>query len=273
MTELERHIRKWMEMAIMDFDMIAPGDRIAVAVSGGADSILLSLLLDGSLIHVTSDYTVFPVHIDGAFPGSDTPALIEWTHKAGIDLSIIESPIHKSAFGQKKSPCFICSRMRKKAILEFADANNCNKVAMGHHRDDAVESLLLSMTWNREISTTIPVQPLFKGRFTIIRPFYYIRGKILKTLAAESAIPDLQPPCPMSTRSKRIAVRNLLESLELENPNAVDSLFSSMFRIRSEYMPTYSSPSGATAPPIPPRLRIRHKQSSSAPPSTATLHP
>jgi len=249
MTELERHIRKWMEKAIIDFCMIRPGDRVLVAISGGKDSLSLFHLITGEFVHVTNDFSIEFAHVDGGFPGHDTAPLVKWFDDRGRKLHVVERDIYDRYSGEKKSLCFFCSRQRRRALLETADAMGCNRVALAQHRDDAVESFLMNLAFHREISTMMPTQELFDGRFALIRPFYYITDKKLDALAAGQGITSLEHPCPMEDKSRRIFVRNLIERLAAQDKDVRRNIFSATFRIRDDYLPV---PPGGKPPELPP---------------------
>ncbi|HOX29473.1 MAG TPA: hypothetical protein PLQ76_10005, partial [bacterium] len=104
MTDLERHLRKWMEKAIMDFEMIAPGDRLAVGVSGGKDSLAASFLLRGPFVHVTQDFSLEFIHIDTGYPGADTTPISGWFDSIGARLHVVETDIYENSIGMKKTP-------------------------------------------------------------------------------------------------------------------------------------------------------------------------
>ncbi|MDD5775696.1 MAG: ATP-binding protein, partial [Candidatus Omnitrophica bacterium] len=188
-----------MEKAIMDYDMIAPGDRLLVGVSGGADSLTLLDLLDAPMIFAPS-FTLQVVHID---PGFD-PAyegyeiLKEYLQASGYDTIMEKTdigPLSHSDYN-RKNPCFLCSRLRRKRIFEIAAERGCNKIAFAHHRDDIVETLLLNMFYAREISTMVPNQRIFAGRLHIIRPLAYLREALVKKYAAERQFPMIENGCP-----------------------------------------------------------------------------
>lgn len=249
MTPRERHMRKWMERAIVDFRMIEPGDRVLAAVSGGRDSLALFHLLTGPMVHVTKDFSIEFAHVDGGFPGSDATAIEKWLEDRGRKLHVVKSDIYGEFKDIKKSLCFFCSRRRRKALLETAEDLGCSKIATGHHRDDAVEALLMNMLYNREVSTTMPVQSLFGGSFHFIRPLYYVSDVLVKRFAAEQGIPSLEAPCPMKDNTKRDFIRRLLAAFRDENPAIDKNIFRSMFHVLNEYLP--NPPDGKNAPDLP----------------------
>lgn len=240
-TRLFLHLKKWMEKAIMDYDMIAPGDRLLVGVSGGADSLTLLDLLDSPMIFVPS-FTLQVVHID---PGFDPTCegyeiLKEYLQAGGYDTIMEKTdigPLSHSDYN-RKNPCFLCSRLRRKRIFEIAAERGCNKIAFAHHRDDIVETLLLNMFYAREISTMAPNQGIFAGRLHIIRPLAYLREALVKKYAAERHFPVIENGCPTGKTSRRLYIKNLLDLLEQENKDIRHNIFRSMQHVKRDYLLT-----------------------------------
>ncbi len=246
-----------MEKAILDFGMIAPGDRVAVAVSGGKDSLALMRLMRGPLVHVTQDFSLEFIHIDTGFPGHDSLPIRDYAASCGVDLHVVKTDIYEQSAGKKKKVCWLCSRRRRKALLETAHSLGCGKVALGHHRDDAVETLLMNEFFNAEISCMMPNQPLFRGEFHLIRPLYYVREANIVKLARELGLPAPAARCPAEDVSKREYIRRLLDTLEQERPVVRDHIFNAQFRVLDEYLPKL--PEGGGPPPIPPRVFKKRK--------------
>jgi tRNA 2-thiocytidine biosynthesis protein TtcA len=230
-----------MEKAIMDYGMIAPGDRLLIGVSGGADSLALLDLLDSPMIFVPS-FTLQVVHIDPGFdPMYAGYRILEDYLKAGGYNTIMEKtdfgPLSHSDYN-KKNPCFLCSRLRRKRIFEIAAEQGCNKIAFAHHRDDIVETLLLNMFYAREISTMVPNQKIFAGKLHIIRPLTYIQEALVKKYAAERRFPAIENLCPTSKTSRRLYIKRLLDELEKENKDIRHNIFRSMNHVKQDYLLT-----------------------------------
>lgn len=240
-TKLFLHMKKWMEKAIMDYGMIEAGDRLLVGVSGGADSLALLDLLNSPMIFVPS-FALQVVHVDPGFdPTYAGYRILEDHLKAGGYDAIMEKtdigPLAHSDYN-KKNPCFLCSRLRRKRIFEIAAGRGCNKIAFAHHRDDIVETLLLNMFYAREISTMVPNQRIFAGKLHIIRPLAYIREALVKKYAAERRFPAIENRCPTSKTSRRLYIKNLLNELEKENKDIRHNIFRSMRHVKQEYLLT-----------------------------------
>jgi len=138
----------------------------------------------------------------------------------------------------KKNPCFLCSRLRRKRIFEIAESEDCNKIAFAHHRDDIIETLLINMFYGREISTMMPSQRIFGGKLHIIRPLAYLKEELVKKYSKERQFPVLKNDCPTSLTSKRIYIKNLLKQLEQDNPEIRDNIYKAMSHVKTDYMLT-----------------------------------
>ena len=198
----------------MDYGMIAEGDRVLVGVSGGMDSMALLDLLNTPMVYVPP-FSVAAVHIDPGFdPSYDGYADACEGHlkEGGYDYVMEKTdigPLSHSDYN-RKNPCFLCSRLRRKRIFEIAAAKGCNKIAFAHHRDDIIETLLINLFYGREISTMVPNQTIFGGKLHIIRPLAYLREGLVKKYAEERGFPVIENGCPTSRTSKRRYVKELL---------------------------------------------------------------
>jgi tRNA(Ile)-lysidine synthase TilS/MesJ len=138
-----------------------------------------------------------------------------------------------------KGVCFTCSRQRKRILLEQAEAIGAHKVILGHHKNDAVETLLLNQIYSREISSMTPKQSLFNGDYQIIRPMYLIPEPMLRTYVKEQNIPSFDLRCDFEQDSKRKFIKEILQQIQANSPgiDVIDNIFSSMFRINSDFLP------------------------------------
>jgi tRNA 2-thiocytidine biosynthesis protein TtcA len=240
-TKLYLHLKKWLEKAALDYGMIEEGDRVLVGVSGGLDSLVLLDLMRTSMVFLPS-FSVLAVNIDLGFDEDyETYKALEAYLKAGGYEYVMEKTdigVFSHSDKNKKNPCFLCSRLRKKRIVEIAEDNGCNKIAFAHHKDDIIETLLLNMFYAREISTMVPNQPIFRGKFHIIRPLAYIAEELVKRYAGERDFPTMENRCPTSRTSKRVYIKNLLNELEKDNKDIRANIFKSMTHVKPEYLLT-----------------------------------
>ena len=136
----------------------------------------------------------------------------------------------------RKNPCFLCSRLRRKRLFEIAKDRGCNKIALAHHRDDIIETLLLNLFFAREISGMVPNLSFFGGEFHIVRPLAYIREVLVKKYARERNFPVIENRCPSSGTSKRIFIKRLLDDLEKENKDVRNNIFLALQHVKPEYL-------------------------------------
>lgn len=238
-TKLFLHLKKWLERAVLDYEMIREGDKVLIGVSGGADSLALLDLLDSPMIFVPN-FSFVAVNIDMGFDQTyqayDALGKYFQEHNYRYVMEKTDiGPLAHSDFN-KKNPCFLCSRLRRKRIFEIADAEGCNKIAFAHHRDDIIETLLINMFYGREISTMLPNQKIFGGTLHIIRPLAYLKEELVKKYSKERRFPVLKNDCPTSRTSKRIYVKNLLNELERDNKEIRDNIYKAMSHVKPDYL-------------------------------------
>jgi tRNA 2-thiocytidine biosynthesis protein TtcA len=247
-TKLYYHLKKWLEKAVADYDMIEAGDKVLVGVSGGMDSLALLDLLDSPMVF-TPSFSVHAAHVDMGFDPTYAAygALQEYLEERGCHRIMEKSdigPLAHSAYN-KKNPCFLCSRLRRKRLFEIAEAEGCTKIALAHHRDDIIETLLINMFYGREISTMVPKQTIFAGKMHIIRPFAYIGERLVKKYGKERQLPASENLCPTSTTSRRNVVKGILGELEKDHRKVRDNLWRAMGHVKPDYLPTHLDGPGA----------------------------
>ncbi len=242
MSKLHLHLRKRLEQAILKHGMLGEGDRVLVGVSGGADSLTLIKLLTGPLIFVPKPEFIVAVYVDMGFegPDGDQPKQLEkYFREEGYTYHIERTnigPLAHSDYNRKASPCFLCSRLRRKRFFELARDYRCNKLALAHNKDDVIETFLLNIFFGREISTMIPYQTYFNGEFNLIRPLAYIEESLLKRFAREAELPILENPCPTAKNTKRKYVKDLIKKLEGEHRGLKENIFKAMKHVKPDYL-------------------------------------
>jgi len=238
MAYWEKEIRSLMGKAIHRYGLIQDGDRILVGVSGGKDSLSLLHLLQERRKRVSTQYELMPVHIDLGFDSERSEILKNFFEAQGLSFHIEFTDIGKRANSpeNRENPCFLCSWERRKCIFHLAHRLKCNKIALGHHKDDIIETLLLNIFYSAEISTMLPVQTLFKGKITLIRPLVLIEEKKIERFAREIDLPFGPSGCPSSGKTKRKEVKELIEALERKNRKVKGNIFRSLSNIKLDYM-------------------------------------
>jgi tRNA 2-thiocytidine biosynthesis protein TtcA len=231
----EYYISKGMGKAIMDYKMLVPGDKIAVAVSGGKDSLTLLRLLIDRKKFVPIKYEVMAVHIDMGYPKSIAAKLEGYFKKRNIEYKIIKTDILKKT-PKSEINCFWCSWNRRKELFLSANKLGCTKIALGHHLDDIAETMLLNLFFRGEISTMAPKQGLFKGKITLIRPLAYVPESLIKRFAKEVSLGEDACICPHSIISNRNRMCRIIQGLEKICPDVKKNIFRSLKRIKKDYL-------------------------------------
>lgn len=222
----------------MEYGMIDDGDRIMIGLSGGKDSLALVDLLGRRMRIHRPKFELFVAHIimTNVPYHSDLDYLKE--HVARYDLPFI---VHETSFDpstdHRKSPCFLCSWNRRKALFEIAKAHGCNKIALGHHQDDILHTLLMNMTFQGSFGTMPPSLKMDKFDMSIIRPMCLVEEKDLLRIAAWKGYRKQLKSCPYETSSNRPDIKEIFERMETLNPNARQSLWNSMSNIQESYLP------------------------------------
>lgn len=231
----EYYISKRMGKAIMDYKMLADGDKIAVAVSGGKDSLtLLRLLLDRKAF-VPIKYSVIALHIDMGYPKSISKKLEKYFKKLKVEYKIIKSDILKKT-EKSKINCFWCSWNRRKELFIAANKLGCTRIALGHHMDDIIETILLNLFFQGEISSMVPRQELFKGKITLIRPLAYVEEHLIKRFAKETKLGHDTCTCPHSITSNRNRMGRIIREMEKACPDVKKNIFRSVKRVKKDYL-------------------------------------
>ena len=224
--------------AINQYEMIADGDKVLAAVSGGKDSLVMLEALAAFKKFKTINFEIEAIHIDVEDVGYlvDTQFLSDYAKKLGVKMHFktIKAGLEKRG---KKAPCFVCSWHRRKTLFEFAKNNGFKKLAMGHHLDDAVETLMINMAYHGHISSLPGKLKMFSGAMYLIRPLILLTDKDTREFANIRNFTKLKQPCPFEDTTKRVTARKLIEQLEAIHPKARFNLFNSMKNIDEKYLP------------------------------------
>lgn len=235
LKSLKKAVSKLIGRATTDYRMINEADRILVAVSGGKDSLALVKLLSDRRDFVPVRYDLVAVHVDLGYHCMSADVLKEYLAADGIDLHIRKKDILKGKT-RDQITCFWCSWNRRKAFFDAAREFNCNKIALGHHKDDIIETILMNMFFEGQISAMSPCQEMFEGKMTIIRPLAYVEESQTLELAQLAGYPVPRCACPNAKTSKRTQVKALIKSLEEDHPTLKTNIFKSLQRIKADYL-------------------------------------
>ena len=216
-----------------DYHMIEAGDAIAVGVSGGKDS----LVLLRALKHLQSYYPV-PFHleavtIDLGFEGMDFTPVAEMFRDIDVPYTLIHSDIKEIVFDvrQEDNPCSLCAKMRRGALNDVLNQRGLNKLALGHHFDDAIETFLMSLLFEGRLSCFKPVTHMTRANIWQIRPMVYAGEGTITNLADSLQLPIVENPCPMDKESKRHEIKVLIRELSARYPDLKSKVFGAMQRL------------------------------------------
>lgn len=217
-----------MRQAINDFNLIEDGDKIAVGLSGGKDSLTLLHLLNSYKKFSPQKFELIAITLN---PGDvDNSPLHKLCKELEVPFHEIQTDIQKVVFDikQEKNPCSLCAKLRRGTLNSTAQQLGCNKVALGHHKDDAIETLMLSISYEGRINCFSPKSYMDKENITLIRPMVYITEKSIKNIVKKYNFPVIDNPCPADKKTKREDMKNLIYELDHRIPGFKDNLFGSL---------------------------------------------
>ncbi|MBR4923214.1 MAG: adenine nucleotide alpha hydrolase family protein [Bacteroidaceae bacterium] len=236
--KLMRRIGQRFNKGVVKYRLIDDGDKILVGLSGGKDSLaLLELLAKRSRI-LKPKFSVVAVHVSMTnIPyQADLEYLRTYAEELGVPFIHYETSFDPST-DTRKSPCFLCSWNRRKALFTVAKEQGCNKIALGHHMDDILETLLMNLTFQGAFSTMPPKLVMKKFDMTIIRPMCMVHESDLEEMASVRGFRKQIKNCPYETQSNRTDMKGVLKQLETLNPEARYSLWGSMTNVQEELLP------------------------------------
>lgn len=222
-----KKILSYLRRAVDDYTMIEDGDKIAVGVSGGKDSIALMLALNCLKRFYPKKFDLVAITISMGFENTDFSPISKLAEAEGINYIIEETQIGEIVFNVRKesNPCSLCSKMRSGALNEAALKYGCNKVALGHHFDDVVETFFMSLFKEGRINCFSPVTYLDRTNVTKIRPMIYLPEKEITYFVNKNNLPIVKNPCPADGNTTRQYMKDLIMSLEIENKGLKQQIF------------------------------------------------
>ena len=238
--KLWRSLRNGIGRAIADFGLINHGDRICVGLSGGKDSLLLLMLLRELQQRAPISYELLPVTIDAGFERFDTAAIRSFTEQLGLQL-VVEQTDHAALINTKLRPgsscCSFCARLKRGALYGAARRLGCNLLALGHHRDDFIETLLLNQFFIGTLKAMAPRMLCDNGDITVIRPLVYVAEEDIITAVQQAGITAVRCNCPVADADQqRQRMKQLLATLEQEIPRIKNSLLAALGKVQPRHL-------------------------------------
>lgn len=216
--------------AIDDYHMIMSGDKIAIGISGGKDSLTLLYALHGLQRFYPEPFELCAVTIDLGFENLNLDRIRDLCDSLDVEYHIIQTDIGKIIFEDRKesNPCSLCAKMRKGALNNAMKSVGCNKVAYAHHKDDVVETMMMSLIYEGRFHTFRPVTYLDRTDITVIRPLIYMDESDIIGFVNKYNVPVAKSPCPADGHTKREYVKNFVREINLETPGVKDRMFSAI---------------------------------------------
>ena len=225
-----QQVLSYVRRAIDDYNMIDDGDKIAVGISGGKDSLTLLYALNSLRIFYPKKFELHAVTVDLGFNNLNLDAIVELCKKFDIEYTIVKTDIANIIFEERKesNPCSLCAKMRKGALNDAIKQTGCNKVAYAHHKDDVVETMLMSLIYEGRFHTFSPVTYLDRTEITVIRPLIYMTEADVIGFVNKNDVPVVKSPCPADGYTKREYVKELLRDINKETPGVKSRMFTAI---------------------------------------------
>lgn len=223
-----------LRKCVQDFNMIKDGDKIAVGLSGGKDSVLLLHALKRYQQFSPQKFELSAITVHMGLKGFDTKPLSDLCNSLDIPFKIINTQIGDIVFNVHKEnhPCSLCAKMRRGALTNGAMEIGCNKIALGHHSNDAIETLLMSMFFEGRISTFSPVTYFEDKNISIIRPFVYLQERDIVGAVRRLGLPIVKNSCPVDGHTNRQLIKDYLYKMQKEIPDIKDNLLGSIMNTK-----------------------------------------
>lgn len=227
-----QHLLSAVRRAVQDYEMIAPGDRIAIGISGGKDSLILALALSHLRRFYPKPFEVVGITVSMGFKDFDLTEVRAFFEAIDVPFYVCETQISQIIFEERQeaNPCSLCSKMRKAALYNKAKELGCNKVALGHNKDDINETLLMSLFYEGRIHTMAPVTFMDQVALEIIRPLIYVPEKDIRGFVKKEKLPVIKSPCPADGATKREEMKQLIASIQKDIPKLPEHLFGAIKR-------------------------------------------
>ena len=233
--------------AVDDYALIDSGDKIAVGISGGKDSLTLLYALNGLKRFYPNEFELSAITVDLGFENFDLSPVRSLCSELSVPFTVVPTDIGKILFETRKesNPCALCAKMRKGALNETAKQLGCNKIAYAHHRDDLIETMLLSLIYEGRFYAFSPKTFLDRTELTVIRPMIYVSEADVIGFKNRFSLPVCKNPCPVDGKTKREYVKQLTKQLNLQAPGVKERLFHAITEGNIEGWPDKKLPNNA----------------------------
>jgi len=225
-----RHILSYVRRAADDYSMIEDGDKIAVGLSGGKDSLAMLCALASLRRFYPKKFELCAITLSMGFEGVDYAPLEEICHELEVPFILQNTELAHIIFDvrREKNPCSLCAKMRRGMLHDAALAAGCNKVALGHHYDDVVETFMLNLFHEGRLGAFLPVTYLSRKNITVIRPLFYVPEKEIRYFSSKNGLPVIKNPCPADGHTQRESVKQLLAELDRKHKGLKHRMFGAM---------------------------------------------
>lgn len=228
----EQHLLSYVRRAIQDYDMIQDGDRIAIGISGGKDSLILALALRQLQRFYPKKFDIVGITVSLGFENFDLTGVKAFFEKLEVPFEVVETQIGEIIFDVRKesNPCSLCSKMRKGALYDYAKQLGYTKIALGHNKDDINETLLMSLLYEGRIHTMAPKTYMDQVDLHIIRPLIYVPEGDIRGFVKREGLPVVKSPCPVDGKTKREDTKQLIYTIQKEIPRVQNHIFGAVQR-------------------------------------------
>ena len=228
----EQKLLSYIRQAVNDYDMIKDGDRIAVGVSGGKDSLCLLYALSKMRRFFPEKYEIEAITVSLGFDGASYDGIKKFCDELGVNYTVVDTQIGQIIFDERKeeNPCSLCAKMRKGALNNAAEELGCNKIALGHNKDDVIETFMMSLIFEGRIGCFSPVSFLEKKKLYSIRPLIYVPEYEIKSFVKGLNTDIVKNPCPADGNTKRQEIKELVLNLNKTYPNLNQRIFGALSR-------------------------------------------
>ncbi len=225
-----QQVYSFVRKAIDDYQMIEEGDKIAVGISGGKDSLTLLYALQGLTRFYPKRFQIHAVTVDLGFGNLNLDGIRELCRSMDVEYTVIKTDIAPVVFEERaeSNPCSLCAKMRKGALNQAIKEIGCNKVAYAHHKDDVVETMLMSLVFEGRFHTFSPVTYLDRMNLTVIRPLIYMNEADVIGFINKYQVPVVKSPCPADGHTKREYIKNMLRDINHETPGVKERMFTAI---------------------------------------------